>query len=54
MLELPAEAFEDTLRLEAEVQEAFAEAAARNIPAEHLQAGPAAAGDRRRKAASGC
>jgi hypothetical protein len=37
VLELPAEAFEDTLRMEAEVQEAFAEAAARNIPAEHLR-----------------
>ena len=38
VLELPAEAFEDTLRMEAEIQEAFAEAAARNIPAEHLRA----------------
>jgi hypothetical protein len=37
VLQLPAEAFEDPLRLEAEVQEAFAEAAARNIPAEHLK-----------------
>ena len=37
VLELPAEAFEDTLRLEAEVQEAFAEAAAHNIPAERLR-----------------
>ncbi len=37
VLELPAEAFEDTLRMEAEIQEAFAEAAARNIPAEHLR-----------------
>jgi hypothetical protein len=37
VLELPAEAFADTLRMEAEVQEAFAEAAARNIPAEHLR-----------------
>ncbi len=37
LLELPAEAFEDTLRMEAEIQEAFAEAAARNIPAEHLR-----------------
>lgn len=38
VMQLPAEAFEDPLRLEAEVQEAFAEAAARNIPAEHLKA----------------
>ena len=37
VLELPGEAFEDTLRMEAEIQEAFAEAAARNIPAEHLR-----------------
>jgi hypothetical protein len=37
VLQLPAEAFEDPLRLEAEIQEAFAEAAARNIPAEHLR-----------------
>jgi hypothetical protein len=37
VLELPAEAFEDTLRLEAEVQEAFAEAAAHHIPAERLR-----------------
>jgi len=37
VLQLPAEAFEDPMRLEAEVQEAFAEAAARNIPAEHLR-----------------
>jgi hypothetical protein len=37
VLQLPAEAFEDPLRLEAEVQEAFAEAAARNIPAELLK-----------------
>ena len=36
-LQLPAEAFEDPLRLEAEVQEAFAEAAARNIPSDHLK-----------------
>jgi hypothetical protein len=37
VLELPAEAFEDPLRLEAEVQEAFAEAAARNIPSQLLR-----------------
>ena len=37
VLQLPAEAFEDPLRLEAEVQEAFAEAAARNIPRDHLR-----------------
>jgi hypothetical protein len=37
VLELPAEAFEDTLRMESEIQEAFAEAAARNIPADHLR-----------------
>ena len=37
VLELPAEAFEDTLRLEAEVQQAFTEAAARHVPAELLR-----------------
>ena len=37
VLQLPAEAFEDPLRLEAEVQQAFAEAAARNIPAQYLK-----------------
>lgn len=37
VMQLPAEAFEDPLRLEAEVQEAFAEAAARNIPADYLK-----------------
>jgi hypothetical protein len=37
VLELPAEAFEDTLRLEAEIQQAFAEAAARHIPSERLR-----------------
>ena len=37
VLQLPAEAFEDPLRLEAETQEAFAEAAARNIPRNHLK-----------------
>jgi hypothetical protein len=37
VLKLPAEAFEDTLRLEAELQEAFAEAASHHIPAEFLR-----------------
>jgi hypothetical protein len=37
LLELPAEAFEDPLRLEAELQQAFAEAAARHVPAELLR-----------------
>ena len=37
MLTLPAEAFEDTLRLEAELQSAFATAAAHHIPAEFLR-----------------
>lgn len=38
MLTLPAEAFEDTLRMEAELQTAFATAAAHHIPAEFLRA----------------
>ena len=38
MLTLPAEAFEDTLRMEAELQSAFAAAAAHHIPAEFLRA----------------
>jgi hypothetical protein len=37
VMELPAEAFEDTVRLEAEIQQSFAEAAARYIPAERLR-----------------
>lgn len=37
VLTLPAEAFEDTLRLEAEIQSAFAAAAAHHIPAEFLR-----------------
>jgi hypothetical protein len=37
VLKLPAEAFEDTLRLEAELQEAFAEAASHHIPSEFLR-----------------
>jgi hypothetical protein len=37
VLELPGEAFEDPLRLEAEVREAFGAAAARYVPAERLR-----------------
>lgn len=37
VLELPSEAFEDPLRMEAEIQQAFAEAAARHVPPEFLR-----------------
>ena len=37
VLALPAHAFEDGLRMEAEAQQAFAEAAARNVPNEFLR-----------------
>jgi hypothetical protein len=37
VLELPSEAFEDELMLDAAVQQAFAEAAARNLPGQFLQ-----------------
>jgi hypothetical protein len=37
VLELPAEAFEDPLRMEAEIQQAFAEAAARHVPTDFLR-----------------
>jgi hypothetical protein len=37
VMELPSEAFEDSLRMEAEIQQAFAEAAARHVPAELLR-----------------
>jgi hypothetical protein len=37
LLELPAEAFEDTLRMEGEIQQSFAQAAARNLPSQLLR-----------------
>ena len=38
VMELPSEAFEDTLRLEAEIQQAFTAAAARHVPGDFLRA----------------